>query len=166
MNRKYKLLLFLAPITIIIDQLVKIYVDNNMYLHQSIEVLENFFHITYIRNKGAAFGLLSGVDASVRIPFFLIMSTIAIGVILYILKKEEGKSILFPSALSLILGGATGNLIDRIRMGEVIDYIYVHWYEYYWPAFNVADAAISIGMVLLIIHMFKERKKEDVSDNL
>ena len=130
-----------------------------MHLYQSVEVLENFFHITYIRNKGAAFGLLSGMDASFRIPFFLVMSVVAIGVIVYAIKKDEGESALFPAALSFILGGAIGNMIDRLRMGEVIDFFDVHWHQYHWPAFNVADSAITIGMGLLILHMFKEREK-------
>ena len=158
MNRKYKFLLIITPVIIIFDQVVKIFVDRTMHLYQSIEVLENFFHITYIRNKGAAFGMFSGADSSLRVPFFLVMSALAICVIMYIVHKDEGKTALFPTVMALILGGAIGNMIDRLRMGEVIDFLDLHWYQHHWPAFNIADSAITVGAVLLILHMFKERK--------
>jgi signal peptidase II len=130
-----------------------------MRLYQSIELLENFFHITYIRNKGAAFGILSGADESIRIPFFLVVSAIAIAVIFYILYSYHEESKLFPLSLALILGGAVGNMIDRIRFGEVVDFLDVHWYDHHWPAFNVADSAICIGVALLIINMLFEKEK-------
>ena len=147
------------PVIIILDQLVKIYVDKTMYLYQSIEVLENFFHITYIRNKGAAFGILSGANESLRVPFFLTVSAIAIVVIIYTIYTYREESQLFPFSMALILGGAIGNMIDRIRLGEVIDFVDVHWYTHHWPAFNVADSAITIGVTLLIINILFEHKK-------
>ena len=159
MNKKYIPLIAYTPLIVIIDQLTKTYVDNGMRLYQSIELLENFFHITYIRNKGAAFGILSGADESVRIPFFLVISAIAIAVIFYILYSYHEESKLFPLSLALILGGAVGNMIDRIRFGEVVDFLDVHWYDHHWPAFNIADSAISIGVALLIINMLFEKEK-------
>lgn len=159
MGKKYKLLLAVAPLVIIIDQIVKIYVESSMHLHQSIEVLENFFHFTYIRNRGAAFGILSGADSAFRVPFFLAVSAIAIATIIYMIHRYEGRSGLFPAALALILGGAIGNMIDRIRLGEVIDFIDIHWYRHHWPAFNIADSAITIGIGLLIIQMLIEKEK-------
>ena len=158
MNRKYKFLLIITSLIVIFDQVVKIFVDRSMHLYQSIEVLENFFHITYIRNKGAAFGMLSDADSSLRVPFFLVMSALAICVILYIIHKDEGKRDLFPITMALILGGAIGNMIDRLRLGEVIDFLDLHWYQHHWPAFNIADSAISVGAALLILYMFNERK--------
>ena len=131
-----------------------------MHLYQSIEVVQNFFHFTYIRNKGAAFGILSGIDPSFRIPFFLLISAVAIIVIVYAVHTHKGESVLFSSALALILGGAIGNMIDRIRMGEVIDFIDVHWYEHHWPAFNIADSAITVGMGLLILQMLTEKEQD------
>ena len=164
MDKRYKLLLIIAPVVIVIDQWTKLIVDKNMLLYQSIEVLENFFHITYIRNKGAAFGILSGADASLRIPFFLGVSFIAIAVIIYALKTHKGESPIFPVALSLILGGAIGNMIDRVRMGEVIDFLDAHWYQHHWPAFNIADSAITVGMGFLIFQMITEKEGSDASD--
>lgn len=163
LDKRYKLLLIIAPLVIVSDQWTKLIVDKNMMLYQSIEVLENFFHITYIRNKGAAFGILSGADASLRIPFFLATSFIAIGIILYVLKTHKGESPIFPVALSLILGGAIGNMIDRVRMGEVIDFLDAHWYQHHWPAFNVADSAITVGMGFLIYQMITEKEGSHAS---
>jgi len=161
LDKKYIPLFTFAPVIIILDQLVKIYVDKTMHLYQSIEVLENFFHITYIRNKGAAFGILSGANESLRVPFFLTVSAIAVVVIIYTIYTYREESPLFPFAMAMILGGAIGNVIDRIRLGEVIDYIDVHWYTHHWPAFNVADSAITAGVVLLIISMLFEHKKAE-----
>jgi len=159
LNRNYKLLIAVLSSVVVLDQFTKLFVDSNMYLYQSIEVWENFFHFTYIRNKGAAFGILSGSDAAVRVPFFLGISALAIFVILYAIHKHKGEDILFPLSLSTILGGAIGNLIDRIRLGEVIDFIDVHWYDHHWPAFNIADSAITVGMGLLIIQMLTEKRE-------
>lgn len=166
LDKKYLPFFTYAPVIIFLDQLVKIYVDKTMYLHQSIEVVENFFHITYVRNKGAAFGILSGANESLRVPFFLTVSAIAIIVILYTIYTYREESTLFPSSMALILGGAIGNMIDRVRLGEVIDFIDVHWYSNHWPAFNVADSAITIGVVILIINILFENKKEGPEENV
>lgn len=164
LDKKYITLFTWTPVIIILDQLVKIYVDRTMYLHQSIEVLENFFHITYIRNKGAAFGIFSGASESLRVPFFLTVSAIAVAVILYIIYTYREESKLFPFSMALILGGAVGNMIDRFRLGEVIDFIDVHWYSHHWPAFNVADSAITVGVVFLVINILSEHKKVETKE--
>lgn len=156
---KYKLLLMITPVVIVIDQIVKIYVDQTMELYQTIEIVENYFNLTYIRNKGAAFGMLANMDEAWRVPFFLCISVIAIGAILYTLHAYKDSSRIFPVALAMILGGAVGNMIDRARLGEVIDFILVHWHQYHWPAFNVADSAITVGVGMLILHMFHEERK-------
>jgi len=164
LNKKYLPLFTCAPVIIILDQLVKIYVDKTMHLYQSIEVLENFFHITYIRNKGAAFGILSGANENLRIPFFLTVSVIAIAIILYTIYTYEEESQVFPVSMGLILGGAIGNMIDRVRLGEVIDFVDVHWYGHHWPAFNVADSAITVGVTLLIINIIFEHKNVETEE--
>jgi signal peptidase II len=129
-----------------------------MGLHSSITVVENFFNITYIRNKGAAFGFLA--ETSFRLPFFILVSIIAVVVIIGVFRKLRPEQTFTAIALSLIFAGALGNLIDRIRLGEVIDFIYVHWYAHYWPAFNVADSAICIGVFLLAIDMFLDERRK------
>ena len=163
MKNKYLILSGVTVVVLILDQASKFLIDRTMELHYSITVVKNFFNITYIRNKGAAFGFLA--DTNFRLPFFIGISIIAIVVILGIYRKLGDDKKLNAVSLSLILAGALGNLIDRIRLGEVIDFIYVHWYEHYWPAFNVADSAICVGVFLLVIDMLLEEKHKKTSQN-
>jgi signal peptidase II len=151
---RYRLLLIISLIVLALDQATKFYIDHRFALYESVPVFENFFHITYVRNKGAAFGILS--DNAFRIPFFITVASIAaIGIIWY-LHKIGNEQKLHLLALSLVFSGAVGNLIDRIRLGEVIDFLDVHWYQHHWPAFNVADSAICIGVCLLLIDMWRQ----------
>lgn len=169
MKVKYLYLLLISPLILVIDQLTKLYIDRTMKLYQSIPVIDGFFNITYLRNKGAAFSFLA--NASWRLPFFILASIVAIIAILVAVNKlrENQRFALF--SLTLILSGAVGNLIDRVRMGEVIDFLDVYWQTHHWPAFNVADSAICVGVAMLALDMFLEerRLKHDPSrqvDNL
>ncbi|MEW6382218.1 MAG: signal peptidase II [bacterium] len=123
----------------------------------SLAIIPNFFHLTYVENRGAAFGFLAETSARFRIPFFIFISLVAIVVIVILYRKAEGGAWIHL-ALIFILGGALGNLIDRLRFGWVIDFLDFHWYHHHWPAFNVADTAISIGVGMLIIDMFLSKK--------
>ncbi len=157
-KNRYILLIAIAGLVLLLDQLTKLYIVSRFSLYESVTIIEDFFHITYIRNPGAAFGIFAGSAASFRIPFFLTLSFVAIIGMLFFYKTITEK--LLRIALSFILGGALGNMIDRARLGEVIDFIDVHWYSNHWPAFNVADSAITIGVGLMILDMFiKERQK-------
>jgi signal peptidase II len=157
-EKRYLLLIAIAGLVLFLDQLTKLYIVSRFSLYESVTILEDFFHITYITNPGAAFGIFAGRAASFRIPFFLTLSFVAIVGMLFFYKTVTEN--LLRIALSLLLGGALGNMIDRARLGEVIDFIDVHWYNNHWPAFNVADSAITIGVGLLILDMFiKERQK-------
>jgi signal peptidase II len=129
-----------------------------MELYSSIVVIRNFFNITYIRNKGAAFSFLAG--SAYRLPILTLISLIAIVAILIFFRKLRPDQKFTAFCLSLIFAGALGNLIDRVRLGEVIDFLSVHWYEHYWPAFNVADSAICVGVFLLAIDMYFEEKRQ------
>ncbi|NTV50464.1 MAG: signal peptidase II [Geobacteraceae bacterium] len=155
--RPWSLFSAIAIVGIIIDQITKIAIDRSMQLFDSIPVIENFFHITYVRNKGAAFSFLS--NASWRLPFFIIVSTFASLVILVAFRKLRDDQRLAHISLAMIFSGAVGNLIDRIRLGEVIDFLDVHWYRHHWPAFNVADSLICVGVFLLAIDMILEEKR-------
>lgn len=148
----------IALLGIIVDQLTKIYIDRSMQLFDSIPVMENFFHITYVRNRGAAFSFLS--NASWRLPFFILVSIIATLVILIAFRKLRDDQKLGQISLAMIFSGAVGNLIDRVRLGEVIDFLDVHWYRHHWPAFNVADSLICVGVFLLAIDMILEEKRQ------
>jgi len=158
MKLKYLILSIVSFFVLIVDQATKIYIDRTMDLHTSITVVDNFFNITYMRNKGAAFSFLASF--SYRLPFFIFISAVAIVVILVVMRRLRQDQTFTAFCLSLIFSGALGNLIDRIRLGEVIDFIDVHWYGHHWPAFNVADSAICVGVFLLAIDMFIEEKRQ------
>ncbi len=157
MNLRYTIFAAISTIGIIIDQITKIYIDRSMQLYDSIPIVENFFHITYVRNKGAAFSFLS--NASWRLPFFITVSIIAVLVILVAFRKLRDDQRLAQISLAMIFSGAVGNLIDRVRLGEVIDFLDVHWYRHHWPAFNVADSLICVGVFLLALDMILEEKR-------
>jgi signal peptidase II len=129
-----------------------------------VTVIDGFFRLKFAENTGAAWGLLRNTSPTFRIPFFIIVSLVAIGLIVWFFRRIEPHKRLLPLAVSLVLGGAMGNLIDRVRMGKVVDF--VDWYitvggeEKHWPTFNVADAAITVGVALLIIEMFIGYRQE------
>jgi len=153
---KFRFVFLIALTGVLLDQASKLYIDNSFKLYQSVTVLENFFHITYIRNRGAAFGILS--DNALRLPFFIAVSLVAIIGTIWYLRQLRDDQKLSHLALGLILSGAIGNLIDRIRLGEVIDFVDVHWYNHHWPAFNVADSAICVGVGLLLLETWREER--------
>jgi len=154
MSKKYKTLLLIIVGMVFLDQATKLYIDSNMELHQSIQVIKNFFQITYIRNSGAAFGILSGFKSPWLTLFFVLISVVAIGIIMFYYYKTPENQRLTLVSFALIMSGAIGNFIDRAFYGEVIDFLYFHWYQHYWPAFNVADSCITIGVSLLLWNMF------------
>jgi signal peptidase II len=157
MKPRYTLFAAISIVGILIDQITKIAVDRTMQLFDSIPIIENFFHLTYVRNKGAAFSFLS--NASWRLPFFIIVSMVAALVILVAFRKLHDDQRLAQTSLAMIFSGAIGNLIDRLRLGEVIDFLDAHWYRHHWPAFNVADSLICVGVFLLAIDMILEEKR-------
>ncbi|UCD72257.1 MAG: signal peptidase II [Syntrophobacterales bacterium] len=153
MRKKYLILVVVFCAVFFFDQITKAYVHRTLHEFQSVEIVKDFFHITHIRNTGAAFGLLAGPTHPLRTILFVIVSGLAIGVILIIYWKIWEDDTLHALALSLLLGGAAGNLMDRVWMGQVIDFLDFHWYDYHWPAFNFADAAICGGIGLILLNM-------------
>ncbi len=155
--------LLLASVTgvvIVADQLTKLHIMQTMRLHESIPIVPNLFSLTYIRNPGAAFGLLAGSSNAFRMVFFGLTSIFALGLLGTILSRMPERDWVGRLSVAGILGGAVGNLIDRLRYGEVVDFLDVYVENYHWPAFNVADSAITVGVIFLIIH-FAFEKKED-----
>jgi signal peptidase II len=148
-----------AAIVVILDQITKYYIDAAMTLHSSIPVIEGFFNITYVRNPGAAFGFLAAAPAGFRAVFFITVTVAAILLILTYIRKYSAGERETTLCLSLIMGGAVGNLIDRVRFGDVIDFLDVYVGPHHLPAFNVADSAISVGAVLLIVVMFRKTRE-------
>lgn len=157
MKPGYLLFVIITTVGLIVDQATKIYIDRTMRLFDSIPVVSDFFHITYVRNRGAAFSFLSNV--SWRLPFFIGVSLVASIAILAAFRKLRNDQMLAQVSLAMIFSGAVGNLIDRIRLGEVIDFLDVHWYRHHWPAFNVADSLICVGVFLLAVDMLLEEKR-------
>ena len=153
MRKKYLLSTVIALIVIILDQYTKYLLIQSFALHQSLDIIEHFITIVHVRNRGIAFGLFAGQGSGLQVLVLTVTSLLAITFIFYLLKSVKETQYYAIITLSLILGGAIGNLIDRIRWGEVVDFIDLHWYQYHWPAFNCADSAISIGLVLLLIGM-------------
>lgn len=152
--------LALASITgiiILLDQVTKLQIMQTMRLHESIPVIPNLFSLTYIRNPGAAFGLLAGSSNAFRMVFFGLTSIFALGLLGTILLRMPEHDWMGRVSVAGILGGAIGNLIDRLRYGEVIDFLDVYVENYHWPAFNVADSAITVGVIFLIIHFAFEK---------
>lgn len=159
MKNKYILTGIISGAVILLDQAVKFIIIRYVFLHDTISVIPGFFNITHVRNKGAAFSILSDLPAAFRPAFFIIVTCAALVVIAAVIRRTEARIQL--AALSLIAGGAAGNLVDRIRFGEVVDFI--DWYvkSWHWPAFNVADSAISIGAVLLAGGIFLKKSGGD-----
>lgn len=158
MKKKYILFLVTTTTVILLDQITKAYVSSTMSIHESFAAIGGFFNITYIRNPGAAFGFLAGASPIFRQVFFLSAAIAVMLLILYGIRKSGERELLLIFSLSLLLAGAIGNLIDRVRFGEVVDFLDVYLGHYHWPAFNIADAAISTGAAIMIIIMLKRKR--------
>lgn len=151
MKNKYLQVGSIVGTVLVLDQITKYFIQTHVRLYDIIPVVPGFFNITHVRNKGAAFGILSTLPEFWRSAFFITVTLIAVAAISALIVKTHERLPLY--AFSLIAGGAIGNVVDRIRYGEVVDFI--QWYvkSFYWPSFNVADSAISIGVVLLAFEM-------------
>jgi signal peptidase II len=123
-------------------------------LHESRPVVADFFHLTYVRNSGAAFGLLARHNAAFLRLFFPVVTILAVVILLLYFKHTPPQHVLTLSGICLIIGGAIGNGIDRLWLGQVIDFLDVFWQTYHWPAFNVADSAICVGVGCLLLDAF------------
>jgi signal peptidase II len=143
----------IALAIILLDQATKEVIVRALRLGQGIPIIPGFFDIVFVMNPGAAFSFLATLPDSVRNPFFIIVSVTAIFLIIVYRTRHLQQHALASFSLALILGGAVGNLIDRLRYGMVVDFLLVHVYQYHWPAFNVADSAISVGVGLMLLDL-------------
>jgi len=150
----------LAFVVILLDQWTKWLVVRYMELGESIPIIENVLYITSHRNRGAAWGMLQGQFWL----FYLITMVVVVGIVIYIRRLQPTQR-LFGVALGLMLGGALGNFIDRVFRKEVVDFIHVYIFDYSFPIFNVADAALTIGVVLMFIYTWiEEKQRKGMSD--
>ena len=160
MKRKYWVLLIFCLGILLLDQWTKSMVIQRLPLYQRVEVIQGFFNLTHVRNTGGAFGIFGGEKGGVGSLLFVVVSLLAIGAIIFLfIKIREGEKALALS-FSLVLSGAIGNLIDRLRYGEVVDFLDFHLSTYHWPAFNVADSAICIAIGLMALELFRREGKK------
>ena len=158
MKRKYITFLLIGAGILLIDQAAKGVVAQRFSLYESLEVIPGFFNLTYIRNTGGAFGLLAGEVSRLRTGLFLAISCVGMGIIFYLYTRIPPGEPWLDAGLAMTFGGALGNLIDRVRFGEVVDFLDFHIGTLHWPAFNVADSAISVGVGIFCFYfLFKKR---------
>jgi len=160
MKRKYWVLFIFLFGVLLLDQLTKSMIVQKLFLYEKVEVIRGFFNIIHVRNTGGAFGIFGGEKGGLGSVLFVVVSLLAIGAIVYLFVKAREDEKVLAFSFTLILSGALGNLIDRIRYGEVIDFIDFHVSTYHWPAFNIADSAICIGIGLMALELLAKDKKK------
>ncbi len=149
----FKPFAMITGLVVLLDQATKLLVLAKMPLYHSIPVIDGFFNLTHIRNPGGAFGFMAAGSQGVRNLLFVGVSIVAMGMIVYFYRSTPKTVPYLAAALAMIFGGAVGNLIDRLRFGEVVDFLDVYVGAYHWPAFNVADSAITVGVTIFIAHL-------------
>jgi signal peptidase II len=154
MQPKLRVGLVAFAVSLSLDLVSKYFVETHLHFGDKREVIEGFFYLTHVRNPGAAFGLFATAPAVFRLTFFIGISIVAIGIIISFFRKLAPGDRLSALALGSILGGAIGNLVDRIRYGEVVDFLHFRlWKGYSWPDFNFADSFIVVGVALLVLEL-------------
>lgn len=154
--KHFGLWLLLAAVIVVLDLLTKHLASANLELYRPVEIT-SWLNWTLAHNEGAAFSLLSDADGWQRSFFIAVAVVISLVLLVWLYRQPRGARLL-PASLTLILGGAVGNLVDRVRFGYVVDFVDMHYAGWHWPAFNLADSAISIGVVLLIVDAFMPRR--------
>jgi signal peptidase II len=160
LKNKYIRLLVFAGGVVLLDQLSKALIIHYLPFNQVLPVAKGFFNIIHIHNPGGAFGLMANLSPGLRSLIFLCVSSLAVGLIFYFYKKTPPDYPWLAAAFALIFGGAIGNLIDRLRFGTVVDFLDFYVGNLHWPAFNVADSAITAGIVIFVFHMVFKKMPE------
>ncbi len=154
MSPKLRVFLITFCVSLPLDLITKLIVDYNLTYADRIPVIEGFFYLTHVRNAGAAFGMFADAEPVLRRIFFIGISVVAIGIILSFFRQLAPGDRLSSLALGLILGGAVGNLTDRVTRDEVVDFLHFRlWGGYSWPDFNLADSFIVVGVAILILEL-------------
>jgi len=151
---------WVAGAVVALDQATKAAIERLLSLHESRTLIEGLLQLTSVRNRGAAFGLFSSASLPYQSTMFAVLSLLALLAIGVYAWKLPPSSRLPRSGLALIMGGALGNLLDRVRLGYVIDFVDAYWGPHHWPAFNAADSAISIGVCLLVLDILLQPSTE------
>lgn len=150
--------LWLTALAIILDQLTKNWAEISLVLHKPLAIIPGF-NLTLMYNQGAAFSFLSDAGGWQRWFFTVLSSVVSVALLIWLKNIRQQDNPVLKAAIALILGGAVGNLIDRALYGQVTDFIQIYYSSYYFPAFNVADSAITLGAGLLILDMILESRK-------
>jgi len=150
----------IAVLVIVIDQLTKQWIMTNFALHEQQNVIPGIFDLVYVTNTGAAFGFMAGNKSWLRHLFFVGVAIAALIFIIYAYGHLKRQNKIFTHALGLIGGGAIGNLIDRLRFGSVVDFLDFYLGKHHWPAFNVADSAITVGVGLFLLGTLLQHREE------
>ena len=159
-HRNFHILFGIVVVIVIADQWTKMAIIGSFRLGESLRIWSDYVALTYVRNQGAAFSLFNSAPAWIREPFFIALPLVAFGVIAVIFARQPNLPRPTVISLSLVCGGALGNLIDRIRFGYVIDFLHFHFREvYHWPMFNVADCCIVVGVSVMFVLSFKNGKR-------
>lgn len=141
----------IAALIVVADRLTKLWIVDRLAHGGEVEVISGFFSIVHFRNPGAAFGMASGLTSPWREALLISVAVLAVAMLANLVRMSSSNERLLRVSAALIIGGAIGNLYDRVAYGEVVDFLYFYWGQWYWPAFNVADSCISVGAVLLIV---------------
>jgi len=167
MAPKWKIGLAAFLVALIVDLGTKYLVESYLHYGDQKSVIEGFFYLTYVKNPGAAFGMFATAPTALRLTFFIGVSIVAVGIILSFFHKLAPGDRLSALALGLILGGAIGNLVDRIRYHEVVDFLHFKlWQGYSWPDFNFADSFIVVGVGLLVLELISTEGETDASERV
>jgi signal peptidase II len=160
MRRRYRLIGLTGAVVFVLDQLTKLWVQQAIPVwEKGFTVIPDFFDIVHILNRGAAFGFLNRHDIDWQRPFFIVVSVLAVGLIWVLARSQEDDGPFYEYGLGLILGGALGNLLDRVRLGVVVDFLDFYLGEWHWPAFNVADMGICLGAGALLVSFYQQRRR-------
>lgn len=166
LGRRYRIIAMVSVVVFVLDQLTKFWIQKSIPVwEKGFTVIPGFFDIVHILNRGAAFGFLNRHDIDWQRPFFIVVSIVALGLITVLARSKEDDGPFYVYGLGLILGGALGNLLDRIRMGVVVDFLDFYVASWHWPAFNVADMGICLGATGLLISFYQHRGRR-VSNHL
>lgn len=158
LSRRATVLLVISLGVVVLDQITKAIVSSRLALGESVEVISGLLHLTLVRNTGMAFGLLSRSDLPYKSVIMTLLSVGALAAVLYYTMRSDQGDRITRFGLAFILGGALGNIIDRVRFGYVVDFVDVFYGSSHWPAFNVADTSICIGVGLLLLDSFRRRE--------
>jgi len=155
-------LLIIAGLVLVVDQASKLLIYHWLPLYDEIVVVPGFFSIVHYHNPGGAFGIFAGAENGFRHIFFLVVSILALGLVFFFYRSTPRTHRFLSTGFALIFGGAIGNIVDRVRLGQVIDFLDVYVRGWHWPAFNVADSAISVGIGIFVFHLLFGKLPEEI----